>query len=107
MDRSLESVDRGQKKYAAYAVVSALLLIVTFVPSGLEGLAVAERITLDLCLFLPRLALAAGTVIFSLMGSLFSARERNAFRAVKNQLNLVLQQDTAGHPSETEGSEHS
>ena len=93
MERSLESVDRSQKKYAAYAVMSAILLILTFVPSGLEGLKVVERITLDICLFLPRLTLAAATIIFALMGSLFSARERNAFLAVKNQLTLVLQQD--------------
>lgn len=93
MDRSLESVDRSQIKYAAYALLSAIFLIVTFVPSGLTGFSVAERITLDVCLFLPRLALAAATIIFGLMSSLFSKRERNAFRAVKNQLNLVLQQD--------------
>ena len=89
MDRSLESVDRSQKKYAVYAFLSALLLIVTFVPSGLEGMEVAERITLDVCLFLPRILLAGATVIFALMGSLFSKRERNAFRAVKNQLKLI------------------
>ena len=93
MDRSLESVDRSQIKYTAYALLSAIFLIVTFVPSGLTGLGVAERITLDVFLFLPRLALAAATIIFGLMGSLFSKRERNAFRAIKNQLNLVLQQD--------------
>ena len=93
MDRSLESVDKSQKKYVAYALLLAIFLILTFVPSGLEGLKVVERITLDICLFLPRLALAAATIIFALMGSLFSARERNAFLAVKSQLNLVLQQD--------------
>ena len=93
MDRSLQSVDQSQQKYAAYAILSAIFLILTFVPSGLKGLEVAERITVDVCLFLPRLALAAATVVFALMASLFSKRERNAFRAVKNQLNLVLQQD--------------
>ena len=107
MDRSLASVDRSQKKYALYAVLSALFLISTFIPSGIEGLKVAERITLDICLFLPRLVLAAATVIFSLMGSLFSKRERNAFRAVKNQLKLVLEQDVEDHRSENiESSEH-
>ena len=93
MDRSLESVDRSQIKYDAYAILSAIFLVVTFVPSGLTGFGVVERITLDLCLFLPRLALSASTIIFGLMGTLFSKRERNAFRAAKNQLNLVLQQD--------------
>ena len=102
MDRSLESVMRSQKKYALYAVLSAIFLIATFVPSGLEGLKVTERITLDLCLFLPRLALAAATVIFALMSSLFSKRERHAFKAVKNQLTLVLQQDFEDSPLEQE-----
>ena len=59
----------------------------------MTGLEIAERIILDICLFIPRLGLSASTIIFGLMGSLFSKRERNAFRAVKNQLNLVLEQD--------------
>ena len=93
MERSLESVDRSQKKYAVYAFLSAIFLIITFIPSGMTGLDIAERIILDVCLFIPRLGMAASTIIFALMASLFSKRERNAFRAVKNQLNLVLQQD--------------
>jgi len=93
MERSLQSVDRSQKKYAVYSLLSAIILIITFIPSGMTGLEIAERIILDICLFFPRLGLSASTIIFGLMGSLFSKRERNAFRAVKNQLNLVLEQD--------------
>ena len=93
MERSLQSVDRSQKKYAVYSLLSAIMLIITFIPSGMTGLDIAERIILDICLFFPRLGLSASTIIFGLMGSLFSKRERNAFREVKNQLNLVLEQD--------------
>ena len=93
MERSLQCVDRSQKKYAVYTLLSMVLLIVTFIPSGMTGLDIGERILVDVFLFLPRLGLSACIIIFGLMGSLFSKRERNAFRSVKNQLNLVLEQD--------------
>lgn len=96
MERSLESVDRSQKKYAIYTLLSSIFLIITFIPSGMTGLDITERVILDVFLFLPRLGMAASTIIFALMGSLFSKRERNAFRAVKSQLNLVLEQDVDG-----------
>ena len=93
MERSIQSVDRSQIKYAVYALLSAALLIVTFIPSGMTGLEIGERILLDVLLFLPRLGFSALIIIFGLMGSLFSKRERNAFRSAKNQLTLVLEQD--------------
>ena len=93
MERSIQSVDRSQIKYAVYALLSAALLIATFIPSGMTGLEIGERILLDVLLFLPRLGCSALIIIFGLMGSLFSKRERNAFRSAKNQLTLVLEQD--------------
>ena len=100
MDRSLEDVDRSQKKYAVYALLTSILLLLTFAPSAIKGLEVTERIVVDISLYLPRLLLSTALIIFALMGTLFSKRERNAFRAVKNQLQLIVHQDIEDQTSE-------
>ena len=100
MDRSLEDVDRSQKKYAVYALSTGILLLLTFAPSAMKGLEVTERIVVDISLYLPRLLLSTALIIFALMGTLFSKRERNAFRAVKNQLQLIVHQDIEDQRSE-------
>ena len=93
MNHCLVSITRGQTKYAIFTVLSVLFFLISFLPSGIQSLTAIERISLDLGLFFPRMVLATATVIFSLMGTLFSKRERNAIREVKKQLNLILDQD--------------
>ena len=93
MENTLEHVARSKTKYVAYAVLCLILFVSTFITCGFPYLSTIERIGLDLGLFIPRLLLVTGIVVFSLMGSLFNKRERHSIKEVTNELSLMVVQD--------------
>ena len=93
MDTALDDVCKSKTKYVIFSILCLVLFLASFVSSGFSHLTRLERIALDLCLFFPRMVLVTGLVIYVLMGLLFSKREKNSIKEIKNQLGLILEED--------------
>ena len=94
MDRALVATQHYQARYLVITIVAMVLLVLMFIPSFLvretSGWVFA---TVDLALFVPRFIVTVGLVIFFLMGTLFTKRERNAQVTCKKHLKLLLEED--------------
>ena len=95
MENALHEVSKSKTKYVIFSILCLVLFLASFVSSGFSHLTTIERIALDLSLFFPRMILVAGLVVYFLMGSLFSKREKNSIKEIKNQLALKLEQEEA------------
>jgi len=93
MDTALDDVCKSKTKYVIFSILCLVLFLASFLSSGFSHLTRLERIALDLCLFFPRMVLVTGLVIYVLMGLLFSKREKNSIKEIKNQLGLILEED--------------
>ena len=95
MVNALHEVSKSKTRYVIFSILCLVLFLASFVSSGFSHLTTIERIALDLSLFFPRMILVAGLVVYFLMGSLFSKREKNSIKEIKNQLALKLEQEEA------------
>ena len=93
MENAIDDVAKSKTKYVILTISCLVLFLASFISSGIPYLTTLERIALDLCLFFPRMILVAGIVIYVLMGLLFSKREKNSIKEIKNQLTLMLEDD--------------
>ena len=93
METALDDISKSKTKYWIFSILCLVLFLASFISSGFSHLTRLERIALDLCLFFPRMLLVAGFIIYLLMGLLFSKREKNSIKEIKNQLTLMLEED--------------
>ena len=95
MDRALAATHYYQTRYLVFTSVFAILLIATFIPSFWMPAETSSWLIglIDVFFFVPRFIVTIGLIIFSLMGTLFTKRERNANMACKKHLTIMLESD--------------
>jgi len=97
MERALKATENYRRKYVLLTTALAFALAATFIPGFcIVGEEQASRwvfVAIDFGLFLPRFVLTVALVIFCLMGTLFTNRERNAIINCQKQLKLLMDQD--------------
>jgi len=91
MDRALVATGYYKARYLVITIVLVILLCLMFIPTFfLRDSSGWVFVIVDLSLFLPRFIVTIALVIFFLMGTLFTKRERNAQVTCKKHLKLLL-----------------